>query len=225
MFSESEETEVTVNAQSDEQLLKSIISKGMINRLGASCLACPTTTITSSKNKTYTVESVAKLRWHKASASKSYEESFFIVDSNDLFVILGRTAFPHCHAREVSVVVLQQQTNGNLHKKEAVSIANYKLAKMNDRSKSRNVKESKISDSPKRKSKTRRWRKNEVVIPQAKQEPTVRLKKGAVRAVNEESQFNKRRFSCDFPKTLIFMNRLLAFSLQSLLELVFSFKL
>ncbi|KAL9046864.1 MAG: hypothetical protein Q9214_000413 [Letrouitia sp. 1 TL-2023] len=73
---------------------------------------------------------------------------------------------------------------------------------MNDRGKSKNVKESKISEQLKRKSKTRRWRKNEVVIPRAKQETTVRTNKESVLTVNKEFPIDRTSISFDSLKII-----------------------
>ncbi|KAL9611481.1 MAG: hypothetical protein Q9167_003879 [Letrouitia subvulpina] len=131
------------------------------------------------------MSTVANLRWHKESAAKTYPGTFFIVNSNELFVVFGRPAFPNCQEREINALFLQQQTSGMSYKNEALSIANCKPAKMNDNDKSKNGKESKISEQLKRKFKTRRWRKNEVAMPRAKQETMLRTNKGTVLVISD----------------------------------------
>ncbi|KAI4160433.1 MAG: hypothetical protein LQ342_005757 [Letrouitia transgressa] len=112
VFCEPAETEEAVDAQSDKELPKSIISRGIINRLRAPSSACAITTIKGSNKNAFTTRSVANLRWHKASSAKSYAETFYIVESNELFVVLGCTAFPQPQGHEVSVIGLEQQKDG-----------------------------------------------------------------------------------------------------------------
>ncbi|KAL9037228.1 MAG: hypothetical protein Q9180_003839 [Flavoplaca navasiana] len=83
-----------ITAQSDKSLPFSIISKGMLDRLGVTYTPCQQMTVTDCKNIQHSPIGKIKLRWHKSEGAKSYSEEFFVENTKSPQVILGETAFP-----------------------------------------------------------------------------------------------------------------------------------
>ena len=84
-----------ISAQSDNSLPFSIISKGMLDRIGigSTYTTCQQDPVRDSRKVQHLPIGKVTLRWHKNEAAKSYSEPFYVVDSQSLLVILGETAF------------------------------------------------------------------------------------------------------------------------------------
>ena len=93
MFSSSEETQGSTLAKADPNLSISIISLEFVHRLGLVYTTCQHDPVKGSQPKTYMPIGKVELRWHKEGEAKSYPETFYIVESTDDDVILGRASF------------------------------------------------------------------------------------------------------------------------------------
>ncbi|KAL8917789.1 MAG: hypothetical protein Q9172_005691 [Xanthocarpia lactea] len=89
-----ENSDGSVKARTDKSLPFSIISKGMLERLGGvSYTSCQKETVTDSKGVQHSPIGKVALRWHKKESVKSHSETFYVVDSQTALVILGVTSF------------------------------------------------------------------------------------------------------------------------------------
>ncbi|KAL8911251.1 MAG: hypothetical protein Q9171_003549 [Xanthocarpia ochracea] len=97
VFSEketSENSDGSVKARSDKSLPFSIISTGMLDRLGGvSYTSCQKDTVKDSKGVQHSPIGKVTLRWHKQESGKSHSETFFVVAEQAALVILGDTSF------------------------------------------------------------------------------------------------------------------------------------
>ena len=114
LFTDSEETEKPIDAESDKDMPKSVISLGLVKLLRTRETACSQTTIKGSSSKAFTVRSFVDLRWHKKLCDKSYLERFYVVDSRDLFVVLGRDTFVQDQGSMIKTLGLERQTDGKV---------------------------------------------------------------------------------------------------------------
>lgn len=120
MFSEQEnpeESDISIQAQSDKVLPFSVVSKGVLAQLKVDCIPCQKETATDSTGVQHSPVGQIKLRWHKKDQAKSYSEVFFVVNSKTPMVVLGSTAFPDGNqlsstTGNVHPVGLHQQTAG-----------------------------------------------------------------------------------------------------------------
>ncbi|KAL9618746.1 MAG: hypothetical protein Q9204_008364, partial [Flavoplaca sp. TL-2023a] len=99
---ENRDDDGAITAQSDKSLPISIISKGMLDRLGVPCTPCQQQTVTDSRNVQHSPVGKVTLRWHKTDGAKSYSDVFFVVDRQSRQVILGKTAFPAGNCKQSS---------------------------------------------------------------------------------------------------------------------------
>ncbi|KAL8889194.1 MAG: hypothetical protein Q9215_003493 [Flavoplaca cf. flavocitrina] len=99
---ENRDDDGVITAQSDKSLPISIISKGMLDRLGVVCTPCQQQTVTDSRNVQHSPVGKVTLRWHKTDGAKSYSDVFFVVDRQSRQVILGNTAFPAGNCKQPS---------------------------------------------------------------------------------------------------------------------------
>ncbi|CAL8583729.1 hypothetical protein XPA_009348 [Xanthoria parietina] len=91
----SEDSDGSIRAQTDRSLPYSIISTGMLERLGiVEYPPCQKAAVTHRNVQHFPIGKVT-LRWHKEESAKSYSEAFFVVDKHTALVILGATAFPN----------------------------------------------------------------------------------------------------------------------------------
>ncbi|KAI4262913.1 MAG: hypothetical protein L6R42_001920, partial [Xanthoria sp. 1 TBL-2021] len=114
----SEDSDGSIQAQSDKALPYSIISKGMLDRLGVTYTSCQKGAVKDSRNVQHSPIGKVALRWHKNEQGKSYSEIFFVVDSQTALVILGATAFPkssQSSGANIYPIGVQPQTAGTLN--------------------------------------------------------------------------------------------------------------
>ncbi|KAL8819673.1 MAG: hypothetical protein Q9223_001944 [Gallowayella weberi] len=98
LFSELEQPEDSdgaVRAQSDHSLPFSIISRPMLQRLGVKWTPGKKETVKDTRGVPHSPVGEVNLRWHKQGLGKSHPETFYVVESSNVFVILGSTAFPN----------------------------------------------------------------------------------------------------------------------------------
>ncbi|KAL8811413.1 MAG: hypothetical protein Q9200_001816 [Gallowayella weberi] len=98
LFSELEQPEDSngsVRAQSDLSLRISIISRAMLRRVGVKYTPGKHETVKDARGVQHTPVGKVELRWYKQELGKSYPETFYVVESSTVFVILGSTAFPN----------------------------------------------------------------------------------------------------------------------------------
>lgn len=112
---ESEHDDGSITAQSDISLSFSIISKGMLKRLGVNYEPYTKEKVKDARGVQHIPIGKVELRWHKHELGKSHPEIFYVVDSMTELVILGRTAFAkttQATGGSVQPIGLQQQTAG-----------------------------------------------------------------------------------------------------------------
>ena len=91
----SEDSDGSIRAQTNRSLPYSIISTGMLERLGIEDYPpCQKAAVTH-RNVQHFPNGKVTLRWHKEESGKSHSEVFFVVDTHTALVILGATAFPN----------------------------------------------------------------------------------------------------------------------------------
>ncbi|KAL8696339.1 MAG: hypothetical protein Q9224_002845 [Gallowayella concinna] len=100
-----EDSDGSIQAQTDSNLAISIISEGMLTRLRVGYTPCQRAGATDSQNVQHFPVGKIALRWHKKEQAKSYHEIFFVVESMTPQVILGASAFENSN----------QSTGGNIH--------------------------------------------------------------------------------------------------------------
>ena len=92
IFGDLIEREESTNAQVDKGLNISLISKNMVERLGAKPKPCHQGAVKDSAGKSYTPIRKVDLRWHRKKASASNDQTFFVVDLSGRDVIFGADA-------------------------------------------------------------------------------------------------------------------------------------
>ena len=116
VFGDTEEKEQSTNAKVDRGLPVSIISKAMIDRLQAKPEPAQQGPVKDSKGKIYTPTGKVDLLWHRKTASRSNQQTFFVVDLSELVVILGANAIPPESSSRIHTVGLKTQTEGTTRK-------------------------------------------------------------------------------------------------------------
>ncbi|KAI4170700.1 MAG: hypothetical protein LQ343_004799 [Gyalolechia ehrenbergii] len=90
---ESEGSDGAVTAQADKSLPYSIISTGMLSRVGVGFIPCQMREVKDAKNMTHSPIGKVDLRWHKKEKGKSHPQTFYVVDRATPLVLLGAPAF------------------------------------------------------------------------------------------------------------------------------------
>ena len=114
VFGDTEEREESTNAKVDRDLPISIISRAMVERLGAEPKPSQQGPVKDSKGKLYTPIGKVDLLWHRKTASRTNPQTFFVVDLSGIVVIFGANAIPPPpdSSSNIHTLGLNTQTDG-----------------------------------------------------------------------------------------------------------------
>lgn len=112
IFGNTFEIEESTNAQVDKALNISLISKAMIKRLRADPKPCHQGTLKDSTGKTYQPIGKVDLLWHRVTALRSNEQTFFVVDLSGPDVIFGADAITSEDPSNIHTLGLDNQNAG-----------------------------------------------------------------------------------------------------------------
>ena len=88
-----------------------------MNQLGLPYSPCQQDPAKDSKGRLYFPIGQVKLQWHKKDKAKSYEETFYVVDTAVWPVVLGKSALPSSNnspSHEIHVVGINKQSIGTI---------------------------------------------------------------------------------------------------------------
>ncbi|KAL8729540.1 MAG: hypothetical protein Q9181_004963 [Wetmoreana brouardii] len=95
LFPRDKEAHLEIHAEVDISMSVSVLSRPALDQLKLDCEPCEEgTTAQNARGRTYDPVGKLGLQWHKRDIAKPNSETFYVVESATVLVILGASAFP-----------------------------------------------------------------------------------------------------------------------------------